>query len=141
MMGKKEIGIKGSFCLLALLAGMILGWGYIGPVSELGRNCLFVFLFYPALILFFISSPIRELLNCKVFGILGEATYDVYIWHVPMMLAMYVVFECFDIHYNLDYYKCLWAFVGGAFVVGIVSHYLVDRPIQKWITSRKQTVS
>lgn len=133
ILGKREIGFKGSLCTLVLLVGMICGWRYVGIVPEWGRNFLFAFLFYPVLVLFMVSRPMRKLLNFKLLGGLGEATYDVYIWHVPMMLAMYVVFEKFGIHYNLDYYKCLCGFVGGTFVVGIVSHYLVDAPIQKWI--------
>ena len=136
LFGKKEIGFNGSLCALGLLAGMIWGWRYVGTIPEWSRNCLFTFVFYPVLVLFTVSRPVKKLLGCKLFGVLGEATYDVYIWHVPLLLAMYVFFEKFGIHYNLDYYKCLWGFVTGAFLVGIVSHYLVDRPLQRWMNSR-----
>lgn len=133
ILGKREFGFWGTLCTLALLIGMIYGWSYIGTVPEWCRNCLFAFFFYPVLVLFMLSRPVRKLLHFRAFGALGEATYDVYIWHVPMLLAMYVVFEKFGIHYNLDYYKCLIGFVLGAFAVGVVSHYLVDGPIQRWM--------
>lgn len=135
-LGEREIGFKGSLCTLILLVGMVWGRSAIGTIPEWSRNCLFTLLFYPVLVLFLVSGPVRKLLDFKLFGVLGEVTYDVYVWHVPVMLAMYVVFEQFGIHYNLDYYKCLLGFVGGVFLVGIVSHYLVDRPIQRWINLR-----
>ena len=61
-------------------------------------------------------------------GTLGEITYDVYIWHVPMLLFMYVFIELLAINVNAQSMLMMIVFTGVMFVVGAMSHYLLDKP-------------
>lgn len=124
-----------SWKLSALMAVVVLAglWVLIGNMNVLHSIYFYAmnFLVWPAVLVIFVSKPVRKLLDFKFIGVLGELTYDVYLWHIPMMLAMYVVFKLCSINLNLDYPTCLWTFFAGTFVVGAISHFAIDRPIQK----------
>jgi len=130
---ERKIGPLWMVVFILLLIALYLGLDWSRIVQLEVHNFVLLFLCYPVIVLLFISEPVKRILDFKIFGILGAATYDVYLWHVPMMLAMYIGLEWLQIHWNLDYYKCLYAFVAGAFVVGLISYFVISRPIQKWI--------
>ncbi len=129
----KEITWKWSISALVVVVGTLIGLKYQYNVFEEGFVYIMTFVFYPALIVLFLSKPVRKLLDFKFIGVLGEITYDTYLWHVPMILVMYVVFKLFSINLNLDYPRCLVAFTIGTFIVGAISHFVIDRPVQKWL--------
>lgn len=134
---KKEIKLKWSILALAIVAVTLYGIIVRYDVFETGFVYIMVFVFYPALIVLFLSKPIQKIFDFKIFGILGESTYDVYLWHVPMMLAVYIVFELCSVNLNLQYHTCLIWFTAGSLVVGVISHFLIDMPIQKLIRKKK----
>ena len=130
---EKRIGPVWTIILIPVLLGLYLIPDWSKLVQLEVYHFALLFLCYPVIVFLFLSEPVQRILNFKVFGILGASTYDVYLWHVPMMLAMYIGLKWLQINWNLDYYKCLYAFVAGAFVVGLVSYFIISRPIQKWI--------
>ncbi len=130
---KKEITWKWSVPSLIVVMVILLGLKYQYNIFEEGSVYIMTFILYPAIIILFLSEPVRKVLNFRFVGVLGQITYDMYLWHVPMMLAMYVVFKLFSINLNLDYLRCLVAFTIGTFIVGAISHFVIDRPVQKWL--------
>ncbi len=137
-LNKKEITLKESLPALVIVAVILYGIIFQYNVLEFGFVYIMVFVFYPALIVLFLSKPIQKVFGFKMIGVLGEATYDVYLWHVPMMLAMYIVFKLCSVDLNLQYHTCLIWFTAGSLAVGMISHFLIDLPMQKLI--RKKSV-
>ena len=133
LIDQKEIGVKWTLVIVAVLLGLYWGVDWLGLVHWGVHNYVLVLICYPLLVFLCISVPLKKILNFRILGVLGEATYDVYVWHVPLLLAMYVMFEVFHISLNLDYYKCLFAFLAGAFGVGVISYFVINRPLQKLI--------
>ncbi len=131
LIAQREINMKWTLVIVAVLLGLHWGVDWLGLVHRGVYNYVLVLICYPLLVFLCISEPVKRIFNFRILGVLGEATYDVYVWHVPLLLAMYVGFEVFHISLNLDYYKCVFAFLGGAFGVGVVSFFLINRPLQK----------
>ena len=129
----KKITWKWSVPAFVVVVGILVGLKFQYNIFSDGLFYIMTFIFYPALMVLFLSKPVCKILDFKFIGTLGEITYDVYLWHVPMILAMYVVFRLFSINLNLDYIPCLIAFTAGSFVVGALSHFAINRPVQKWL--------
>lgn len=129
----KELSWRWSVPALLVAAGILLGLKYQYNVFEEGFVYIITFVLYPAVLILFLSKPVRKMLDFKFIGVLGEITYDTYLWHVPTTLAMYIVFRLFSISVNLDYFRCVIIFTLGAFIIGAVSHFIIDRPVQKWL--------
>lgn len=129
----RKIKPIGTIVLVMLLTALYLVPDWSRILEWEVHNFVLLFLCYPVIVFLFLSEPVQKILDFKVFGVFGAATYDVYLWHVPLMLAMYIGLEWLQINWNLDYYKCLYAFVAGAFAVGLISYFMISRPIQKRI--------
>lgn len=134
----KEITWKYSVISLALVAGITYGMVNHYNYFEKGIQYIMAFIYYPALIVLFTWGPIKKMLNYKFIGILGEITYDMYVWHVPMLLLLYVILAKNPGVINIYARGTMFGFAGVMFVVGIISHYLIDRPIQKLFKTRKK---
>ncbi len=133
LVNRKKLDMKWTLFIITILLGLYFGVDWLVLLYKGIHNYVLVFICYPLLVSLFLSEPVKKLLDFRMLGILGEATYDIYVWHIPLMLAMYIVLEEFQISLNLDYYKCLIAFVVGAYLVGIVSYFVMNRPIQRLV--------
>lgn len=131
----KKITWKHSMVCFFLVAGMTYGMANYFQYFENGIRYIMIFIYYPALILLFIGSPLKQMLNYKFIGILGKITYDMYVWHVPILLLLYIISNKKPELINFDLRYTMYAFAGGMVIVGIISHYLIDRPIQRLLRS------
>lgn len=98
-----------------------------------GINYTMTFIFYPALIIAFLSNPMKQLFTSKVIGTLGKISFDVYIWHNPMFLLMYILIKVLGITINLNTISAMIIYTIISFAVGTVSYYLVEKPINRYI--------
>ena len=98
---------------------------------------LFTFVYYPAYVVFFLWKPVQKLFRGKIWGELGEITYDVCMWHFPAFLVMFILLEILPVNVNIYSYKAMIIFTAVMFVVGALSHYLIDKPIQKLLKKKR----
>lgn len=134
--GKKLAGKAALKCLLVLVV-MTYGLVFHYPYFEYGIAYLMTFIYYPAALILFLSEPVKKVFDCKLFGFLGTITYQVYVWQVPMILLMYIVVKVFALPVKVESSAGMLVFTIWMFVWGIISHYLVDGPIQKWFKKEK----
>lgn len=125
--------ITAKMAVVSLLIAVLVPYGLVNHFYyfEQGLIYLMAFVYYPALIILFLSKPVKRIFDYRLFGALGEITYDVYIWHVPMMLLMYVIFELLAVNVNVQSAVVMMLFAVSMFGVGTVSHYLLDLPLRK----------
>lgn len=55
-----------------------------------GINYIMTFMYYPALIILCKSKIVSRVLNRKIIGKLGQISFDVFIWHNPFYLVLYM---------------------------------------------------
>lgn len=108
---------------------MVYKWEWVAS----GINYLMTFVFYPALVVLFSSRPLAKLFDYKCIGTLGKITYDTYIWHNPIFFLLYIIPAVTGQNWSLLTVKAMLLYTVFSFVVGAVSYYALERPINRWI--------
>jgi len=108
---------------------------FLIAISFLGNFKLF--LFFPSLLLFFISIEIfiHESLK-NIFLTLGNLTYAIYLLHIPVQISLILVFGYFNI--NNEIFISNYFFITYIFFMSFLSHFcfnLYEKPINKKIRS------
>lgn len=67
----------------------------------------------------------------SVINNLSNISFNVFMWHYPLLLIMYVVLKLFDISINLCSAKTMIVFTIICYFIGTLPHYLIERPINK----------
>ena len=92
---------------------------------------ILTFIYYPALVFLCTSKNLCKIFNCKLIGKVGQISYNVFMWHFPLMIAMYVFISIFHLNINIYRVQTMILFTVICFVVGIISLYLIEKPIEK----------
>lgn len=98
-----------------------------------GLIYLLTFILYPSIIIVFQSKFVRSLFSHKIWGIWGRISYDVYIWHNPMFLMMYICFWITKWNPDLTKISSMYIYCIVAEVIGILSYHFLEKPLNKWL--------
>ena len=95
---------------------------------------ILTFIYYPALIFLCTSKHLCRIFNCKLIEKAGQISYNVYMWHFPLIIAMYVIISIFNLNLDCIYrIQTMFLFTIACFGVGIISFYFIEKPIEKFI--------
>lgn len=127
-----------AFAVLCSCSIPILVSFYLNPLRELIDDwyLILTFLIFPALVVFMLTSKtVERLLDHKIFGTLGALSFEIYIWHVPMMyvcaLAAYLV--GYPVTYSTT---AMLIFIALVVVISPFMYYLVERPATRFLVNR-----
>ena len=116
-------------CCLSVILVMTYLIIYHHSIVSNGLQYLMTFFYYPALILL-ARSPLAQKCFChSCIGTLGEISFNVYIWHTPLFILMYIVIHLFHLTINLHSYKAMFCYSALCFVAGIFSYYFLEKPL------------
>lgn len=101
-----------------------------------GLEYILTFLFFPSVIVVFNSAFVKKLFSIQIFQILGNISYGIFAIHLDMMLVMYIFICILDLNINVYSHKVMLAFAGICIVVGLILHYLYERPVTKWLEKK-----
>lgn len=123
--------ISAKWALISLVGfGALAALILFGPATFLsaGQNYLYTFCMYPFLLVLFQTKPARWIFRSRFWGWLGNISFEAYIWHFPLLVALMVFDKQFgwNINYAARIYSILLAVV--SFAIGIVSYYLIEKP-------------
>lgn len=94
------------------------------------------FLLYPAIIVIFETNIVKRIFNNKLWGVAGNISFDVYLWHNPMIPLMYVVMTFFNFSIDFSKLSSMYIFTIISIIVGIFSYYLCERPLAKFVNKQ-----
>ena len=140
LLKKKEINIKWMLISMVLLVCITTMIVFIPTFMEKGINYIMTFIYYPALIIFCKTPIVDKILNRKVFGEIGRISFDVYIWHSPFFILMFILIKIFKWNLNLN---CYWTMIGYAIICyafGTISHYFIERPLNKMLINKIESI-
>ena len=128
---KKKITVA----LITILVETYLIIFHFGFMNE-GINYIMTFTYYPMLIIIFMSNYFKNIFKNKIWGVFGEISFNVYMWHFPLLLFCRVLVELF--HFNVNYNSILVMFFYTVicFTIGIFSYFLIDLPFSKYINEK-----
>lgn len=124
---------SGKLCLLSGAALITVALAYVFDKTLLENNVQYIvtFLVFPALIVMLETSVARRIFSSRIWGAWGKASFDVYIFHIPLMILANVLF--YAIGWSPDYSKVRYMllFTLATELVGIISHYCIEKPIAR----------
>lgn len=116
-----------------LIPILIYGWN---DLMADGMNYIMTFIYYPAVIILFRSRAFSFIFNRKWVGAVGKITFDVFIWHNPLFILMYILIKAFGWNVNLGTYQAMAIYAVVCFGVGAVSYFAIERPVARKIMAK-----
>lgn len=98
-----------------------------------GFNYLLVFFVYPAIIIILKSNFSELLSGQKWIGILGAASFDVYIWHEPLTALRNMLILQFSLEWDIKKLSSMVIFVVIAWIVGLFSYFVLEKPLGAYL--------
>ena len=111
---------------------MVYNWSWV----ENDINYILTFWYYPALIILFDSDIAAKIFKSKSIGTFGKMTYDIYLWHNPGYLMLYILIERTGWGLDLNRRRTMLAYAIVSCLVGAFSYHFVDKPIAEKITRK-----
>ena len=105
-------------------------------IMEYGVLYMLIFIYYPAIIVLFESKPAQKLLDCKLFGFLGQISFGIYIWHMEFNVLLVSLEGLLHLGINFASRWTELVVVLINIVIGIASFYLLERPITKTLKKK-----
>ena len=102
-------------------------------------NYLVTFIYYTVIICLFEIPQVNGIFKFTFLKTLSEISFNVYLWHITLLLVLYMVIEIF--FEGQSWFLCspttMYLFTIGSFVWGSISYYFIERPIVLRIDKRK----
>ena len=129
----KEI-ILSVACLAFFTYVFAIEWDYAD--DNLAFNL--TFLVFPALIMLFETGFVKKIFRHKIWGTVSAISFEVYLWHLPMLLLSYIFVRQFNWYESFETLRGMFVFLGIVCAVGTLIYFLVERPIVKLINSKSK---
>lgn len=132
---KKEALAATGICM-ALVAFVM----YKESIEMYAMECLMTFVMYPAIIVIFNSNLMKRIFSHRIWGVLSSISFNAYIWHVNVLLAIYVVLSMGDYNIDIKSWYGMLLYTALSFWVGAISHYCLEKNITKLLFERWKVV-
>ncbi len=119
----------------SLIAALVAKGGYATVFVHWER--IMPLMIYPLFILLLLNiTVIGKLFSLRPFTFLGDLSYSIYLFHFPVQLLMYTFLPMTGIY--LDYTKgsSLLLYAAITIAISAASHYLFEKPVQKFIRTK-----
>ncbi len=133
-LGCLSINLKNKkfMSIFSFIALLIIGLSYIFLGDPIVGDLLFflTFIIYPLLILFLISIDNKlKFINNKVTKYLGNLSFGIYLWNLPIQLATILLNQIFK--FNFNYNSLLFFFIQLVIhiLIAVVSYHLFERKL------------
>lgn len=105
-------------------------------IMDYGLNYMMTFIYYPAVIILAETQLIQKILRGKLFGLLGQIAFGIYIWHFELNVLADIANSL--LHLNINFYtrvtELIMVLINIA--VGFASYYILERPINRLIKKK-----
>ena len=122
-----------SLSVIAALTALIV---FRFEIMEYGLNYMMIFLYYPAVIVLAEAPLTQRLLNRKVFGVLGQISYGIYVWHLEFNVFAQIFDDALDLGVRFDSRWTEFVMVLLNIGIGFASYYLLERPLNRFIKKK-----
>ncbi len=132
----KNLNIYWIFTFLLVIISCII----LNQIENQIYIKIFVFTFlFPILILNFMSAQniFKDL--GKIFSIIGDVSYSVYLLHYPIQAIIIVILFKMQLKINFDSITLFIAYIFFIFLISFISFKYLEKPFQKLIRNNKST--
>lgn len=132
----KEFGNKKTTWISALVVVfmLVLLFALWPSVVQFGLNYILTFLFFPAVVVLFLTKPMQKVFCHSFWGKCGSIFFNVYVWHLPLMVLYLVLSKACAWNLNLENPVFMYAFLGVTIAFATASHYLIENPLDQFFS-------
>lgn len=131
----QNYGITGKSVICSILCIAFFTFVFL-RYPEYGQsnlNYILIFLVFPSLVFVFESNFGKSIFRHKLWGTLGKISFDVYLWHNPMLPLMYAIIGYTGWNPNFSKISSMYVFLMVSWLVGAVSYYVVETPLNRFV--------
>lgn len=128
---KYGVGIKETVASVVCLVFFASVFLFFPKQRELNLCYTLTFLVFPSMVLLFESKPVQKLFCHKFWGTVSAISFEVYLWHTPLVPVLYMLMKWCNWNPNLSKVGSMLLFTAAVWVVGTAMYFLVERPVTK----------
>lgn len=98
-----------------------------------GINYMMTYFFYPAIIILLHTDVAKKIFKWKFIGKLSEISYNVYVWHLLILIVLISANRLWELNIQYNNVFVMIASLIVSFIVGTLSHYFIEKPINRYI--------
>lgn len=125
--------IRKSVKILSILLVIFITYLILRHYSIIEKNINYTltFIYYPALIIIFNINIMKKIYSSKLIIKIAEISFNVYVWHVGAILIFIIINRACNLNINFSSYKVMIIFTVLLYIFGTISHYLIEKPLEK----------
>lgn len=108
------------------------------PEAEWNLRFTMTFVYYSALIILAQAPLVRRLFGWRIVELLGRISFNAYVWHGGMYTLLIILAHALKLNIDYGRHFVMYGFAAGCFVVGTLSYYLLERPINRGIDALRR---
>lgn len=97
---------------------------------------LMTFLFYPALLIVCRSEKVNRCFEGKFFSVAAAISFDVYVWHFEFNTFSSVANTVLNLGIDFGTLPTEILMIAAEVCVGVLSYYILDKPISSWLKTK-----
>ena len=114
---------------------LIFRINYVYADGVRGNTPFFLtFCVYPLLVIICHSLDLHN----RFIGIIGEITYDIYVWHNVVLFAEFVILNHYRVNVDFSSARNVMLYILAVVIVGTVSHFTIDRFVPRIFDSKRE---
>ena len=127
----KKITVKETVISACTIVGLAVLYFVKPECFEIRFEYILGFFFYPAIIIFFLSDPVRKLFNVKFWRSAADICFNGFMWHYSMLIVLLIFMEkCPDLIYR-NSYSGMAVFLILVLVAGTLSNVFIEKGLLK----------
>ena len=133
-----EVKIRNWVKVGSVIAVLVIVFSYFSSIarSVIVRDgfeeiYILMFILYPAILIILQFPIVRKICNFKVLGVLGQCSFDVYVWHFPILVFFYNLIKIGNASIKVRSLPCMLGFTLAVWIIGIASYYLLEKKIRE----------
>ena len=105
--------------------------------GSVNTNYIVTFLVFPAWIILFETKAMHKVFRHKIWETISGISFEVYLWHLPLMLFMYLVINITGLQPPFENIVIMYIFLAATWAFATVMYFGVERPITRRLTKNK----
>lgn len=135
---KYGVRVRETVVSVVIFTLITLFYIFFPQYAESDAKYTTTFLLFPSIVILFETKVAHKLFRHKIWGTLSGISFEVYLWHLPVMLLAYLVMKLINRGVDVNNLASMLVFTLGMWGIGALMYFFVERPIVKALTTKKK---
>lgn len=118
------------FTIITVIIGLI---AFKNNFIANGIEFTCTFILYPAIIVLFKNPIINKFFSSQIYQTIANIAFNAYVWQMPLLVALLIFVNTVPVGISFLTRESMWCFAVVNFLIGAISHFLLEKNIKKLI--------